>query len=152
MRKESEHKRLCFVCNSLKLEEIERLYLEGESIVDIVVEVADQNIQYRNIWNHVKYFELDKKRDNSTLALVDKLRDRIPWKHIKINSLRDVVGILTLRAKLKGEIVDHLKVEDALADLPSEQLRKLGEQAANVIRLRTEQADNQDSGQAQAKG
>ena len=148
MKKESQHKALCFVCNSDRCNEIEELYINGESIVDIVTHIAEPTIGYENIWNHIKYFELEKQRDNSTLALVDKLRDRIPWKHIKINSLRDVVGILTLRAKLKGEIVDHLKVEDALNELPSEQLRKLGEQAANVIRLRTQQADNQDSRQA----
>jgi len=133
MKNLNYHKAKCQVCASEKCKEFEEQYLKGIRPGDLQYEFG---FELRSIYRHISAFELDKKRDNSTLAIVNQIVDRIPWSKLKIDNLRNAMMAIELRSKLLGEIVTKHEVKEVLDELPSDELEKLAEQSAEIVKLR----------------
>ena len=105
------HAAQCPVCKHKKLKEIEDRYLEGESPQDLSEDpTITGKLSRHTIWNHAKVFGLDKRRDNSTLKIVQRIIARAK---INTRTVSDQLlsKCLELQSKLKGEIVERLKHE-----------------------------------------
>lgn len=104
----NRHKGNCTICKSSSCKELEDRYMDGESVYDLQREMKFDN---KTIYAHVKAFGLDKKRDNSTLNLVNRLISKVDIAKLGLN-VKTYVSALQLRAKLKGEIVDKQEISD----------------------------------------
>lgn len=102
------HKGNCTICKSPLCKELEARYIDGEGVYDLQREMGFDN---KTIYLHVKAFSLDKKRDNSTLNLVNRLISKVDITKLDVN-IKTYVAALQLRAKLKGEIVDKQEIDD----------------------------------------
>ncbi len=103
------HSRRCKVCKHEQRNEIEKQYIEGDSPYKIVSTFPELDV--KGVYRHIKVFDLEKDRDNSTLAIVNHIIDRGDAANITITP-GVLMDALKLRAKLKGEIVDRQEISN----------------------------------------
>lgn len=139
----NRHKGKCEICNSPRCKELEDRYLDGESPYDLQREMGFAN---QKIYKHVKVFGLDKKRDNSTLAKVDKLIDMANLTEAMID-VKTYVAALTLRAKLQGEIVDKQEISNK-DDAKSKSTKQLDAEIIEIINESEGSDRESDAGEA----
>jgi len=142
---EKNHAAKCKVCNSDRCKEFNDRYLAGERPVELSI---DMNLELDSIYRHVRYLELDKKRDNSTLAIINRLTDTIQWSKLKIETVRNALTVLDLRAKLLGEIVQKHEYKEILDELTTEQLQELAGRSTELIDARLAQTEDTRDGEA----
>ena len=143
---EKNHAAKCKVCNSDRCKEFNDRYLAGERPVELSI---DMNLELDSIYRHVRYLELDKKRDNSTLAIINRLTDTIQWSKLKIETVRNALTVLDLRAKLLGEIVQKHEHKEILDELTTEQLQELARDSTELVDARLSSPTGQDGQEAQ---
>ena len=97
------HQDLCKVCKHQEREEIERRFLEGESIYEIA---DDFNVDYWTIDRHTKAYRLQDKRDHSTLKKVRRIIDRAKLGKRKVSDPL-VAKALEIEAKVTGVLVER---------------------------------------------
>jgi len=140
------HMAKCKICNHVNKKEIEEAYLSGVSPYQI--ETDFPGVSHQAVYTHTKLFQLDKKRDNSTLAIVNMLIDRGNAGKIQVTPAV-FMDALKLRAKLLGEIVDKHEVKEVLDELSNEQLAAIAEQSRLAIEQRAIDSADQGDGEAQ---
>ena len=97
-----KHKEKCKVCNSEHIKEIEKLYINGLSLREIILEVPGFNEM--NIWNHVNaHPALRKKRDGNTEKILDRIIENGAIGKIKVDGAL-VLRAIEMKLKLQGKL------------------------------------------------
>ena len=114
------HKVNCKVCKSKLINEIEDRYLRWVSPYTLAEQYP--GFSRDNINNHIKFFELDKKRSGDLDAVLDAIIERGMHclSRIPVNA-HEIKGSLELKAKLAGKlktggdtnVIVNLSVEEA---------------------------------------
>jgi len=140
---EKSHQWQCKVCQHEQLKEIEEEYLSGATQAELIRQFSglDKNCVSR----HIQYYELDKRRDNSTLAIINRIVQGIDWAKLKVETVRNALTVLDLRAKLLGEIVQKHEYKEILDELTTEQLQELAGRSTGLIDARLAQAEDQSN-------
>ena len=138
------HKVKCRICQSDKCNRLNEDYLHGYTQAEIAKEYG---FERETIVRHVRALELDKRRDNSTLAIVNRIVQGIDWKSLPVKTLRNAIELMNLRSKLLGEVVQKHEYKEILDELPSEQLEQLAQRSQHIIDERL--AETEDTGDRQ---
>lgn len=125
-----QHKAHCSVCNHPQVIEIETDYVNGIGAYELA---EDYRLNPRSLSQHFRFFGLDKQRDDATIKAVDMILDRSKIGKFVItpDNPDSVIKLMTLRAKLRGEIVD--KQEGSLSPQTGQQVQDKIEAAAKKI-------------------
>lgn len=104
----ARHSGICKVCHHVELADIEQMYLDGYSTY--AVSANFKGVSPTNVLNHVRAFQLDKKRDNSTLTKCRRILDKAK---IGVRKPSDaLIGkCLELESKITGELVERKRHE-----------------------------------------
>lgn len=94
------HQKKCKVCRSKYREEIEKGFLKGVSLHGLG---RTYGISHQSISRHISVFNLRARRENSTLAVIERMIDRYD-SHEREVSDSLLFKCLSLRVKLKGEL------------------------------------------------
>jgi len=142
--KQKMHRAKCAICNHKDRNEIEEKYLNGVSPYQI--EADYPGVSNQSVYAHMKIFGLEEKRDNSTLAILNRIIDRGNAGKIQITP-GVFMEALKLRAKISGETGEGTKqnvnvvvnqgevTAETEQDLIAEAIKELEEQGYSVVKV-----------------
>ena len=131
------HKGNCKVCKSPNRKEIEELYLSWISPYDL--EIRFPEVSKDSVYNHVRAFGLDKKRDADHDRLLGAIIDKGFRKGFRIGD-SVMLKAVEMRMKKRGELTD--KLEHSINNLSDAELDGIEQRIIDGVAKRITDAES----------